>query len=162
MAPPPQQPDSLKLSVSLCILRHLHAVCEELDLEYGDMSAEKKLYLSAIQGRVTRYSGDRNYDYLLAKIREVKDYLGENLVPAQLSELAATALEIYNRCDNRRRMGWEIIVLALLASDRSTWFEVPEKYHSRTFVLDMLVSCRYVYPNFFKRNVPQRLYSPFA
>jgi hypothetical protein len=46
-----QQPDSLRLCSTLAVLRHLHEVAEEIEIEYGDMSAEKTSYLSGIQGR---------------------------------------------------------------------------------------------------------------
>ena len=61
----------------------------------------------------------------------------------QIGELASTALEIYNRCENRRRMGFEVTVLSFLINSRSAWLEIPEKYHSKAFVMDMLVSCRF-------------------
>ncbi len=44
--------------------------------------------------------------------------------------------------DNRRRMGVELCVLSLLCGRRSSAFAVPDKYHSPTFVLEMLVSCK--------------------
>lgn len=47
------------------------------------------------------------------------------------------------RYDNRRRMGVEVMVLTMLASPTITRWEVPEKYHSTYFVIDMLVSCRH-------------------
>ena len=47
------------------------------------------------------------------------------------------------RYDNRRRMGVEVMVLSMLATPAMTRWEVPEKYHSTYFVIDMLVSCRH-------------------
>lgn len=64
-------------------------------------------------------------------------------VQTVIDDLLRTALEIYNRFDNRRRMGVEVLVLAALANKNSTWFEVPDKYQSNVFVLEMLVSCRH-------------------
>ena len=138
-----QQPDSLKLSATLCVLRHLHKVAEGIEAEYGDKSAEGAFFHCGVQGKVTRHSADREYDYFLARVAEVREHLADNLVHGQIAELASTALEIYNRCENRRRMGFEIVVLAFLANGCSTWLEVPEKYHSKAFVMDMLVSCRF-------------------
>ena len=40
-------------------------------------------------------------------------------------------------------MGVEVIVLTILATPTMTRWEVPEKYHSTYFVIDMLVSCRH-------------------
>ena len=63
-------------------------------------------------------------------------------VNSALEDLAKTALDIYNRFDNRRRMGVELMVLAMLTTKHANHFEVPDKYHSAIFVLEMLVSCR--------------------
>ncbi len=75
-------------------------------------------------------------------MQEVRDHLSRCCVQSTLSELSQMALDIYNRFDNRRRMGVEVLVLSMLATKHSTWFAVPDKYHSPTFVLEMLVSCR--------------------
>ena len=40
-------------------------------------------------------------------------------------------------------MGVEVMVLSMLATPAMTRWEVPEKYHSTYFVIDMLVSCRH-------------------
>ena len=137
-----QQPDSLKLSATLCVLRHLHKVAEEIEAEYGDKSAESAFFHCGVQGKVTKHSAERDYDYFIAKAAEVREHLEDNLVQDQIAELASTALEIYNRCENRRRMGLEVVILSFLVNRRSSWLEIPEKYHSKTFVMDMLVSCR--------------------
>ena len=50
---------------------------------------------------------------------------------------------LFFRYDNRRRMGVEVIVLTMLATPTMTRWEIPEKYHSTYFVIDMLVSCRH-------------------
>ena len=55
-----------------------------------------------------------------------------------------SSLEYYpTRYDNRRRMGVEVLVLTMLATPTMTRWELPEKYHSDRFVIDMLVSCRH-------------------
>lgn len=91
---------------------------------------------------VSRPSWHRDYSYLLACVGQVREHLTRHLVGESIEALARTALEIYNRFDNRRRMGVEVIVLSMLVTKYSTWFEVPDKYHSVVFVLEMLVSCR--------------------
>ena len=75
-------------------------------------------------------------------MNEVRAWLSDSCVQTALDSLAQTALCIYNRFENRRRMGVEVIVLSMLVTDRSTWFEIPDKYHSPMFVLEMMVSCR--------------------
>ncbi len=62
---------------------------------------------------------------------------------SSLCELTQTALEIYNRFDNRRRMGVEVLLLAMLTNRHSRAFQLPDKYHSPVFVLEMLVSCKH-------------------
>ncbi len=138
----------------------------EIESSYGDKSAEKTYFIRGVQGKISRPSANRDYTYFLAKVRavvrpvvcltsavatsralstqvqEVREHLSSCCVQSALSDLSQTALDIYNRFDNRRRMGVELIVLAMLASRRATWFAVPDKYHSPTFVLEMLVSCR--------------------
>ena len=42
-------------------------------------------------------------------------------------------------------MGVEVLVLTMLATPTMTRWELPEKYHSDRFVIDMLVSCRHRY-----------------
>ena len=59
-----------------------------------------------------------------------------------LDHLSRVALDVYNRFDNRRRMGCEVAVLAMVAGKAAKAFQVPDKYHSRTFVLEMLASCK--------------------
>ena len=39
----------------------------------------------------------------------------------------------------------EVLVLTMLATPTMTRWELPEKYHSDRFVIDMLVSCRHRY-----------------
>ena len=39
----------------------------------------------------------------------------------------------------------EVVVLTMLATPTMTRWELPEKYHSDRFVIDMLVSCRHRY-----------------
>jgi hypothetical protein len=96
----------------------------------------------AFQGKVSRFNGDRECDYFLGRVLQVRQHLCDRLVRAQIEHLAATALEIYNRCDNRRRMGQEVVVLCFLVTEGTDAFHIPEKYHSNIFVLEMLVSCR--------------------
>ena len=78
-----QQPDSLKLSATLCVLRHLHKVAEGIEAEYGDKSAEGAFFHCGVQGKVTRHSADRDYDYFLARAAEVRAHLEDNLVHNQ-------------------------------------------------------------------------------
>ena len=40
-------------------------------------------------------------------------------------------------------MGVEVLVLTMLATPTMTRWELPEKYHTTYFVIDMLVSCRH-------------------
>jgi hypothetical protein len=73
---------------------------------------------------------------------EVRAFLKSSCVQPVLDELSRTALDIYNRFDNRRRMGVEVIVLAMIANENATRFELPDKYSSALFVIEMLVSTR--------------------
>lgn len=73
---------------------------------------------------------------------EVRDWLSSSCAQTVLDDLSRMALSIYNRFENRRRMGVEVIVLTMLISNQSLCFEIPEKYHSTMFVLEMMVSCR--------------------
>ena len=59
--------------------------------------------------------------------------------------LLADCVPALARYDNRRRMGVEVVVLTMLATPTMTRWELPEKYHSDRFVIDMLVSCRHRY-----------------
>ena len=42
-------------------------------------------------------------------------------------------------------MGVEVLVLTMLSTPTMTRWELPEKYHTSYFVIDMLVSCRHRY-----------------
>lgn len=137
------QPDSLKLSAQLAILKLLHKAAFQLDETLGDKSSGKTFYLRGIQGQVSRPVWNRDYFYLNGKIQEIREYLKENCVHTVSDDLLTLALDIFSRYDNRRRMGVEVIVLTILATPTMTRWEVPEKYHSTYFVIDMLVSCRH-------------------
>ena len=137
------QPDSLKLSSQLAILKMLHKAAFQLDEILGDKSSGKAFYLRGIQGQVSRPVWNRDYIYLTGKIQEIRKYLTENCVHTVSDDLFSLALDIFSRYDNRRRMGVELIVLAILATPGLQRWEVPEKYHSTYFVIDMLVSCRH-------------------
>ena len=137
------QPDSLKLSSQLAFLKLLHKTAFKLDDSLGDKSSGKTYYLRGIQGQVSSPVWNRDYFYLNGKIQEVRDYLKENYVHTVAEELMALGMDIFSRYDNRRRMGVEIMVLTMLATPTITKWEVPEKYHSTYFVIDMLVSCRH-------------------
>jgi len=137
------QPDSLKLSCQLEILKLLHRTAFQLDETLGDKSSGKTFYLRGIQGRVSRPVWARDYLYLTGKIQEARDHLVDNLAATLSDDLFALAMDIFSRYDNRRRMGVEVMVLSMLATPAMTRWEVPEKYHSTYFVIDMLVSCRH-------------------
>jgi len=137
------QPDSLKLSSQLAILKLLHKTAFSLDESLGDKSSGKTFYLRGIQGQVSHPVWNRDYFYLNGKIQQVRDYMNENCVHTVAEDLLTLALDIFSRYDNRRRMGVEVMVLTMLASPTITRWEIPEKYHSTYFVIDMLVSCRH-------------------
>lgn len=137
------QPDSLKLTTQLSILKMLHQAAFQLDETLGDKSSGKAFYLRGIQGQVSRPVWSRDYLYLNGKIQEIRGYLKENCVHTVSDDLFTLALDVFSRYDNRRRMGVELIVLAMLATPGMHRWEVPEKYHSTYFVIDMLVSCRH-------------------
>ena len=63
-----KQPDPLKLTVSLAVLRHLHEVCAEIENAFGDKSAEKTYFISGVQGKITRPCWSRDYTYFLARV----------------------------------------------------------------------------------------------
>ena len=44
-------------------------------------------------------------------------------------------------------MGQEVLVLLMLTNSQSQNIEFPDKYYNNMFVLDMLVSMRYVITN---------------
>lgn len=75
-------------------------------------------------------------------MEEVRYHLSRHCVQSALDDLSRIALNIYNRFDNLRRMGVEILVLAMLANKNSQVFEIPDKYDSPLFVQEMLVSYR--------------------
>jgi len=137
------QPDSLKLSSQLAMLKLLHKTAFKLDETLGDKSSGRTFFLRGIQGQVSHPVWNRDYFYLNGKIQEVREYMRENCVHTVAEELLTLALDIFSRYDNRRRMGVEVMVLTMLASPTITRWEVPEKYHSTYFVIDMLVSCRH-------------------
>ncbi|XP_059097262.1 uncharacterized protein LOC131891647 [Tigriopus californicus] len=157
-----RQPDSLKLNCALQILKWFHGIADRIERQHGDKSCEQ-MFLVGVQGEISKPAEDRDYSYFLAKIQEVRDFLAQSLVQSALEDLVRTALDIYNRFDNRRRMGVEIMVLAMMLNKHSNWFEIPDKYHSPTFVLEMLVSCRHRFqkPNkcYFWSRQSQRLLS---
>ncbi len=133
-----RQPDSLKLSCSLEVLKLLHKVAAEVESRYGDKAADKTYFLKGVQGKISRpalTSNPGDYTYFLAKVEEVRHHLGSYLVQSALSDLSQMALDIYNRFDNRSRMGVGVTVLSMLAGKRSPWFAVPGKYHPPTFVV---------------------------
>ena len=138
-----QCPDPLKLSCTLNVLKHLHVVAEAIEARFGDKSADKLYFISGVQGRISRPSWTRDYTYFLAAVDQVRRHLKTFCVQSAIDELFATALNIYNRYENRRRMGVELIVLCALANKRLSGFQVPDKYQSPLFVLEMLVSCRH-------------------
>ena len=74
------------------------------------------------------------------QIQEVREFLCYHVAPPVLEYATRCALDVYNRFDNRRRMGAEVMVLAMLAGKAAKNFEIPDKYHSRTFVLEMMVA----------------------
>ena len=155
------QPNSLKLTSTLCILKNLHRVAEAIENTYGDKSAEKTYFLSGVQGKVSKPTWSRDYTYFLARVAEVRDHLADNCVNSALEDVAQAALDIYSRFENRRRMGVEIMVLAMLTSKRASKLEVPEKYQSHTSVLDMLVSCRLAKRLFLTSFNPDRSYNVY-
>eukprot|EP00095_Tigriopus_kingsejongensis_P005085 maker-scaffold159_size295958-snap-gene-1.28 protein:Tk05085 transcript:maker-scaffold159_size295958-snap-gene-1.28-mRNA-1 annotation:"conserved hypothetical protein" len=137
------QPDSLKLSASLQTLRWFHQMASKIDKNYGDKSSNYTFFLVGVQGELSKPSNSRDYSYFLAKLQEIRQFLSQSLGRSALDDLTRTALDIYNRFDNRRRMGVELMVLAMMITKHSTWFEIPDKYHSHTFVLEMLASMRH-------------------
>jgi hypothetical protein len=79
------QPDSLKLTAKLSVLRQLHLAASRIEDEYGDKATEKKMFLSGVQGVVSKHCAERDYDYLLARVREVREYMGDNFVHTQVA-----------------------------------------------------------------------------
>jgi len=137
------QPDSLKLTSQLVILKHLHAVAFRIEKTQGDKSGGRTYFMRGIQGEVCRPVWNRDYLYLLGLVQQIREYLQENCVPTVLSELYLLAVDIFSRYDNRRRMGVELLLLCLLSSPSQTSWTIPEKYQAKNFIIDMLVSCRY-------------------
>ena len=91
------QPDSLKLTSQLAILKVVHRTAFKLDETQGDKSSGKTFYLRGIQGQVSRPVWNRDYFYLNGKIQEVRDYLKENCVHTVADELLSLALDIFSR-----------------------------------------------------------------
>ena len=91
------QPDTLKLSCQLDILKLLHQTAFYLDESLGDKSSGKTFYLRGIQGRVSRPVWARDYLYLTGKLQEVRDYLVDNLALALSDDLFALAMDIFSR-----------------------------------------------------------------
>jgi len=141
--PAHRQPDSLKLTCQLAALKTLHGVLAAVEEKYGDKSSERVLFIKGVQGRVAKPWAHRDYTYYLAKIEEVREHLRRSCAPSVLAELAKCALDVYNRFDNRRRMGDEIALLCVLCNRASPVLALPDKYESATFVLEMLVSYRH-------------------
>ena len=91
------QPDSLKLSCQLEILKLLHRTAFQLDETLGDKSSGKTFYLRGIQGRVSRPVWARDYLYLTGKIQEARDHLVDNLAATLSDDLFALAMDIFSR-----------------------------------------------------------------
>ena len=91
------QPDSLKLSAQLAILKLLHKAAFQLDETLGDKSSGKTFYLRGIQGQVSRPVWNRDYFYLNGKIQEIREYLKENCVHTVSDDLLSLALDIFSR-----------------------------------------------------------------
>jgi len=91
------QPDSLKLTCQLGILKLLQQTAFSLDETLGDKSSGKTFYLRGIQGRVSRPVWARDYLYLTGKLQEVRDYLVENLAVTLSDDLFALAMDIFSR-----------------------------------------------------------------
>lgn len=64
-----RQPDSLKLSCSLAVLKNLHRVANDLDAKFGDKTPDRTFFLKGIQGKVSRpnWSHD-HHTYFLGKV----------------------------------------------------------------------------------------------
>ena len=65
------QPDTLKLSSQLAILKLVHRTAFTLDHSLGDKSSGKNYYLRGIQGQVSSPVWNRDYFYLNGKVQEV-------------------------------------------------------------------------------------------
>lgn len=104
-----RRPDTLKLTCQLGILRHLHSTATAIEECYGDKAEEKMVFIAGVQGRITKPTWNRDYTYFLAKIDEVRVHLQQHCVRSVLDDLLQTLLDIYNRFENRRRMGIEMI-----------------------------------------------------
>ena len=108
------QPDSLKLSSQLAILKVVHRTAFKLDETQGDKASGKTFYLRGIQGQVRHGGGfliflikpilqvsrpvwNRDYFYLNGKIQEVRDYMRENCVHTVADDLLSLALDIFSR-----------------------------------------------------------------
>ena len=138
-----RQPDFLKLSCQLAILKHIQAIAFRLQSTLGDKSGQKTFFLRGIQGEVSRPVWNRDYFYLNGLVQQIREYLQENCVHTVLDELFLLAGDIFSRYENRRRMGVELLLLCLLSSPSQTTWQIPEKYQAHYFVIDMLVSCRH-------------------
>lgn len=54
-----RQPDSLRLSCALSVLRHLHHVAAAIEERYGDKAPDRTFFLPGVQGAVARPSWNR-------------------------------------------------------------------------------------------------------
>ena len=91
------QPDSLKLSSQLAMLKLLHKTAFKLDETLGDKSSGRTYFLRGIQGQVSHPVWNRDYFYLNGKIQEVREYMRENCVHTVAEELLTLALDIFSR-----------------------------------------------------------------
>ena len=65
------QPDSLKLSSQLAILKVVHRTAFSLEQRLGDRPRGKTIFIKGIQGEVSRPVWNRDYFYLNAKVQQV-------------------------------------------------------------------------------------------
>jgi hypothetical protein len=65
------QPDSLKLSSQLAILKLIHRTADRLEVKLGDRPVGKTIFMKGIQGEVSRPTWNRDYFYLNAKVQQV-------------------------------------------------------------------------------------------
>lgn len=135
-------PDSLKLKAQLCTLKHIHNVAFRLESYQGDKSSRRNLYIRGVQGSVVYPLWNRDYLIFIALIDEVRNFLQENCVNTIICDLYKLALVIFNRNENRRRMGVELIVLCILTTQNQEVWSLPTKYNESDTILEMLVSLK--------------------
>jgi len=137
-----RHPDTLKLKAQLCTLKHIHNVAFRLESSQGDKSFRRNMYIRGVQGSVVYPMWNRDYFIFIALIDEVRNYLEENCVNTIICDLYKLALVIFNRNENRRRMGVELIVLCLLSTPNQEFWSLPTKYNESDTILEMLVSLK--------------------